>query len=170
MSKILKNSSPADLNGFLEAGCEVQGDLRFRNTFRVHGHFSGTVESEGELIVGEGGVVEGVVKVGELSVSGRLEGQVEATKRMEIGANGHVEGEINSPVLVIASGAFFQGQCTMSPSETVRPARPPIEDSGKPAPATEDSDPALQRFALPGGTASSADSSAGDAGSADQPE
>ena len=152
MSKILKNSSPGDLNGFLDAGCEVQGDLRFRNTFRVHGHFRGTVESEGELIVGEGGVVEGVVKVAELSVSGRLEGQVEATKRIEIGVNGHVEGEINSPVLVIASGAFFQGKCTMSPSEAVRPV-----DSGKPAPASEDSDPAPQRFALPGGTAPSAD-------------
>ena len=168
MSKILKNSSPGDLNGFLDAGCEVQGDLQFRNTFRVHGHFRGTVESEGELIVGEGGVVEGVVKVGELSVSGRLEGHVEATKRIEIGVNGHVEGEINAPVLVIASGAFFQGQCTMSPSKVVRPAKPAIADGGKPA--TEDSDPALQRFALPGGTDPSAESAAGAGGSAGQPE
>ena len=160
MSKILKNSSPGDLNGFLDAGCEVQGDLRFRNTFRVHGHFNGNVESEGELIVGEGGVVKGVVKVGELSVSGRLEGQVEAKKRIEIGTNGHVEGEINSPVLVIASGAFFQGQCMMTPSKAVGPARPAIVDGGKPA--TKDSDPALQRFAVPGGAAPSAESAAGD--------
>ena len=169
MSKILKNSSPGDLNGFLDAGCEVQGDLRFQNTFRVHGHFSGTVESGGELIVGEGGVVEGVVKVGELSVSGRLEGRVEASKRIEIGADGHVEGEISSPVLVIASGAFFQGQCMMSPSEAVRPARPAIVGGGKPAPASKDSDPALQRFALPG-TGSSAESSSAEGGSAGQPE
>ncbi len=170
MSKILKNSSPGDLNGFLDAGCEVQGDLRFQNTFRVHGHFSGTVESEGELIVGEGGVVEGVVRVGELSVSGRLEGRVEASKRIEIGVNGHVEGEISSPVLVIASGAFFQGQCTMSPSEAVRPARPAIVGGGEPAPASEDSDPALQRFALSGGTDPSAESADGAGGFAGQPE
>ena len=168
MSKILKNSSPGDLNGILDAGCEVQGDLRFQNTFRVHGHFSGTVESKGELIVGEGGVVEGVVKVGELSVSGRLEGQVEATNRIEIGVNGHVEGEINAPVLVIASGAFFQGQCKMSPSKVDRRAKPAIVDGGEAA--TEDSDPALQRFALPGGTDPSAESTAGTGGSAGQPE
>lgn len=170
MSKILKNSSPADLNGFLDAGCEVQGDLRFQNTFRVHGHFSGTVESEGQLIVGEGGVVEGVVKVGELSVSGRLLGQVEASKRIELGENGHVEGEISSPVLVIASGAFFQGQCSMSPSEAVPAPRPAIVGGGKPAPATDDPDPALQRFALTGGTGSSTKESSGDGGSAGQPE
>ncbi len=149
MSKILKNNSPGDLNGFLDVGSEVRGDLRFETMFRVHGRFSGTVESEGELIVGEGGVVEGVVKVGELSVSGRLEGQVDASKRIEIGVNGHVEGEISSPVLVIASGAFFQGQCNMTPAEKARPAKPSIVGGGKPASEAEDSDPALQRFALP---------------------
>ena len=170
MSKILKNSSPGDLNGFLDAGCEVQGELRFKNTFRIHGHFNGTVESEGELIVGEGGVLQGVVKVGELSVSGRLEGQVAAKRRIEIGVNGHVEGEISAPALVIASGAFFQGQCKMSPAEDARTSRPSIVDGGKPAPAPGDADPALQRFALPGGTGSSGESSKSDAGSAGQPD
>ena len=160
MSKILKNSSPTDLNGFLEAGCEIQGDLRFQNAFRVHGHFSGTVESEGVLVVGEGGVVEGVVKVGELSVSGRLEGRVEAAKRIEIGANGHVEGEIKAPVLVIESGAFFQGECSMKGPKAARPARPAIVDGAGPAPVPDEADPALQRFALPGEAGSSVDSSA----------
>ena len=164
MSKILKNNSPGDLNGFLDTGCEVQGDLRFDNSFRIHGKFKGTVESEGELIVGEGGVVEGVFKLGQLSVSGRLEGRVEASKRIEIGVNGHVEGEIRSPVLVIASGAFFQGECRMSPSE---PARPAVAGSGKAA--TEGSDPALQRFAIPGGGSSSA-GSVTDGGSAGRSE
>ena len=156
MSKILKNSSPGDLNGFLDAGCEVQGDLRFENTFRVHGRFNGTVESDGELIVGEGGVLDGVVKVGELSVSGRLEGRVQARRRIEIGVNGHVEGEISSPVLVIASGAFFQGQCNMSPSEDAASSKPAIVADEKPAPAKGDADPALQRFAVSGGTGSTA--------------
>lgn len=121
MSKTLRTGSPGELNGFLDAGCEVHGELRFEDTFRVHGRFKGTVESDGQLIVGEGGVVEGGVAVGELHVSGRLEGRVETTRRTEIGANGRVEGEINTPVLVIESGAFFQGQCTMQS----KPSRPP---------------------------------------------
>ncbi|MDE2850386.1 MAG: polymer-forming cytoskeletal protein [Acidobacteriota bacterium] len=127
MSKTSRTGSPGELNGFLDTGCEVQGELRFENTFRVHGRFKGTVESEGQLIIGEGGVVEGVVAVGELHVSGRLEGRVETTRRTEIGAKGRVEGEINAPVLVIESGAFFQGQCTMQS----KPSRPPA--TGEPA-------------------------------------
>lgn len=134
MSKTPRTGSPGDLNGFLDAGCEVQGDLRFENTFRVHGRFKGTVQSDGRLVVGEGGVVEGVVTVGELSVSGHLEGRVEAARRIEIGANGRVEGEINSPVLVIESGAFFQGQCTMN-AETSRPPAREEPATVEPAPA-----------------------------------
>ena len=162
MSKILKNSSPGDLNGFLDAGCEVQGDLRFQNTFRIHGRFSGTVESEGELVVGEGGVVEGVVKVGELSVSGRLEGEVEASNRVEIGANGHVEGSISTPRLVIESGAFFQGQCRMGQEEAAPAARPSLVGGGRSEAVADDADPALERFALPGGGDGSSVEGAGD--------
>ena len=122
MSKNLRTGSPGELNGFLDAGCEVHGELRFENSFRVHGRFKGTVESDGQLIVGEGGVVEGVVAVGELHVSGRLEGRVQTSRRTEIGAKGRVEGEIHAPVLVIESGAFFQGQCTMNSKASQPPA------------------------------------------------
>ena len=129
MSKTLRTGSPGELNGFLDAGCEVQGELRFENTFRVHGRFKGTVESEGQLIVGEGGVVEGVVTVGELHVSGRLEGRIVTSGRTEIGSKGRVEGEINAPVVVIESGAFFQGQCTMNSKTSEPVAKPAVAEA-----------------------------------------
>ena len=135
MSKTSRTGSPGELNGFLDAGCEVQGDLHFENTFRVHGRFKGTVQSEGQLIVGEGGVVQGVVNVGELSVSGDLDGRVEATRRIKIGATGRVEGEITAPILVIENGAFFQGQCTMNPQAS--PAEVVEEATIVEAPAEE---------------------------------
>ena len=139
MSKNSRTGSQGELNGFLDAGCEVQGDLRFDSTFRVHGRFKGNVQSDGRLIVGEGGVVEGVVAVGELSVSGRLEGRVDAGRRIEIGAKGRVEGEINSPILVIESGAFFEGQCTMNskPAAPVAAEKPAAVDPASGETGTE---------------------------------
>jgi len=113
MSKSFRSGPSGELNGLLDAGCRVTGDLVFDSSFRVHGLFKGTVQSEGELIVGEGGVVEGEIRVGELTVSGRLVGTVEATRRIQIGSNGRVEGAIRCPIVVIESGAFFQGPCTM---------------------------------------------------------
>ena len=54
----------SDLNGFLDGGSHLQGELRFEASFRVDGKLTGTVESEGDLIVGEAGEVDGEVRVG----------------------------------------------------------------------------------------------------------
>ncbi len=120
-----------EVNGFLDSGCEVQGELRFENRFKVHGRFRGQVQSDGELIIGEGGVVEGIVSVGALSVSGCLKGQVGASRRVEIRASGRVEGEIDSPVLVVETGARLDGDCRMKRHEqpAAAPGGPSLEAS-----------------------------------------
>ncbi len=41
-----------DLNGFLDGGSHLQGELRFEASFRVDGKLTGLVESQGDLIVG----------------------------------------------------------------------------------------------------------------------
>ena len=59
----------ATLNGFLDQGCTIEGDVIFSDLLRVHGQVSGKVSSEQELLVGEGGVVEGEIAVGRLVVA-----------------------------------------------------------------------------------------------------
>ena len=45
----------SDLNGFLDSGSHLEGELRFDASFRVDGKLTGRVDSEGDLIVGESG-------------------------------------------------------------------------------------------------------------------
>jgi cytoskeletal protein CcmA (bactofilin family) len=104
----------SDLNGFLDKGSHLQGELRFDTSFRVHGSFKGTVTSDGELMVGEGGEVEGELKVGEVFVSGVLRGAVRASRKVHIAPTGKVFADLDTPSLVIDSGAFFEGRCSMS--------------------------------------------------------
>ena len=111
---IFKNDGPAgDLNGFLDAGSHIQGELSFENTFRVDGKITGTVKSKGDLVVGDGGVIDGHVEVGRIYVSGIVKGEVKARERVEIGVAGRVEADLVTPALVIEDGAFFQGRCSM---------------------------------------------------------
>ena len=42
----------SDLNGFLDSGSHVEGELRFETSFRVDGKFTGEVHTPGDLIVG----------------------------------------------------------------------------------------------------------------------
>jgi cytoskeletal protein CcmA (bactofilin family) len=113
----------SDLNGFLDGGSHLQGELRFEASFRVDGKLTGTVESEGDLIVGEAGEVEGEIRVGKVFVSGTVRGTIRALKRVQISPNGKVFADIDSPSLVIEDGATFEGRCSMS-REAASPGAP----------------------------------------------
>jgi cytoskeletal protein CcmA (bactofilin family) len=105
---------PSDLNGFLDSGSDVQGELRFQTSFRVDGKFTGTVVSEGDLIVGDGGEVEGDLRVGQIVVSGTVRGTIRAAKRVHLSPSGKVFAEVDTPSLVVEDGALFEGRCAMT--------------------------------------------------------
>jgi cytoskeletal protein CcmA (bactofilin family) len=73
-----------DLNGFLDTGSHVEGELRFETSFRVDGKFTGKVNTAGDLIVGEGGEVEGDLRVGQIFISGTVKGTIRAARKIQI--------------------------------------------------------------------------------------
>ena len=126
MSKLFKSEGKqSDLNGFLDSGSNVTGELRFQTSFRVDGKFSGTVISEGELIVGQGGEVDGDLRVGQVVISGKVSGTIRASRRVHLSASGKLLADIDTPVLIIDEGGFFQGQCSMVREEAKAVATAP---------------------------------------------
>ncbi len=107
------SGSQGEINGFLDAGSHMSGDLRFEDTFRIDGKFTGKIVSDGDLIVGEGGEVEAELRVRRIFVSGTVRGSVNASERLEITAVGKVLADIHTPSLSIEDGAFFEGRCAM---------------------------------------------------------
>jgi cytoskeletal protein CcmA (bactofilin family) len=107
-------SAAGDLSGFLDQGSHFEGELRFEQSFRIDGKVSGTIRSEGDLVVGEKGEIDGDVRVGRLFVSGIVRGEVRTSKRLSIHAHGRVEGDVFSPALVVDEGGVLEGRCAMS--------------------------------------------------------
>lgn len=119
--------SKGDLNGFLDAGSHMDGELSFEDTFRVDGRLTGKVVSKGDLVVGERGEVSGAVEVGRVYVSGTVKASVKASKRIEITSGGRLIGDIEAPTLVIEEGGFYEGRCTMEPPKIAeKRATPPV--------------------------------------------
>jgi len=115
----------SDLNGFLDSGSNVTGELRFQTSFRVDGKFSGTVISEGELIVGQGGEVDGDLRIGQIVISGTVSGTIRASRRVHLSSTGTLLADIDTPVLIIDEGGFFKGGCSMAREEAKVVAAPP---------------------------------------------
>jgi cytoskeletal protein CcmA (bactofilin family) len=115
------------LNGFLDRGSLLQGELTFEETFRIDGKFEGTIRSGSELILGDSAEVNAEIYVRRLSVNGSLRGSVDATERVEVLSRARVTADIRTPVLKVEEGAFFQGRCHMDDRGKVvdLPAPPP---------------------------------------------
>lgn len=121
----LNKDSRNDIAGFMGPGTEIQGELRFQDAVRVDGKFNGSVESAGSLLVGETGLVVAKIKIGRLSVSGRVEGSIIATEKVEILHTGKIIGDVVTPILVVEEGAILEGKCSMMKSENIATAKSP---------------------------------------------
>ncbi len=110
------------LNGFLDPGCTLKGELSFASSFRVDGRVEGTVAAEAELIVGERGEVQGEIRVARCLVGGTVRGSITASERVVLHSGAKVWADIATPSLVMEDGAFLEGKVTMTP-----PAKRPVD-------------------------------------------
>jgi len=101
------------LNGFVDTGCTIRGELEFSSYFRVDGRVEGTVRSRSELVVGDGGVVEGEVEVARCIVGGEIRGTIRASEQVLLHASAKVWADIHTPALVMEDGAFLEGSVSM---------------------------------------------------------
>ncbi len=107
------------LNGFVDSGCTIRGELEFDSSFRLDGRVEGTIRSKSELVVGEGGVVDGEVEVARCMVGGEVRGVLRATEQVVLHATARVWADIHTPALVMEDGAFLEGKIAMEEGKAV---------------------------------------------------
>jgi cytoskeletal protein CcmA (bactofilin family) len=103
---------------FIGKNTRFEGKLRFQGTMRIDGHFKGEISAQGNLIVGEGALIEGELKVTYASVSGEVHGDIIAEQRVDLRAPSKVFGNIQSPAVVMEEGSSLR-----EPPRCTRPSR-----------------------------------------------
>ncbi|MBN2125202.1 MAG: polymer-forming cytoskeletal protein [Deltaproteobacteria bacterium] len=98
---------------FLGKGTSFEGRLAFQGTIRIDGYFKGEIQSEGNLVVGEEGMIEGDMHVAYIAIRGEVHGNILADQRVDIQAPGKVFGNIQAPSVVIDEGVIFEGKTRM---------------------------------------------------------
>lgn len=99
----------------LDVTASMQGSLVFQEpvNLRISGRFEGTLETRGELTVGEKAQVRADIIGETITLAGRVEGKVIAKRFLKIVSPAVVKGEISAPVLQVEPGAFLQGTVRM---------------------------------------------------------
>jgi cytoskeletal protein CcmA (bactofilin family) len=89
------------------------GIMRFRDSLKIDGNFTGEIVSTGYLYIESGAMVTANIRVGSVVIGGTVKGNVEASDKLEMLATGKVFGNIKTAKLKIADGVVFEGKCEM---------------------------------------------------------
>ena len=109
-----KNGFGGDDNiTLLAKGVHLKGEIRVEGTVRIDGRLDGEIHTKGQVIVGEDGVVQGLVMAGTVVSSGRIKATVTAGERVQLLKTAILIGEVHSPVLMMEEGAKMQGSTDM---------------------------------------------------------
>lgn len=106
---------PLELHALLGRGTHFEGKLHFEGRVRLDGSFKGEVEGDDILVVGEGALVRGTIRVGTcIVVGGEVEADIQAREAIELHAPAKVTGALHAPAIFIDRGVVFEGTCRMA--------------------------------------------------------
>jgi cytoskeletal protein CcmA (bactofilin family) len=89
------------------------GELKCDGGVRIDGVFQGSVETMGNIIIGETAKVAADMVGRNISISGAVKGNVTASGRLEILSTGLLWGDIRVASFLIDEGGVFSGKSEM---------------------------------------------------------
>ncbi len=108
------NSFSGDDNiTLLAKGVVLKGEIHVEGTVRIDGRLDGEIQTKGHVIIGEDGLVQGVITAGTVVSSGRIKAKVTASERVQLLKTATLIGEILTPILIMEEGAKLQGVADM---------------------------------------------------------
>jgi cytoskeletal protein CcmA (bactofilin family) len=126
-------SSPVGFETVLGANSSLEGTLRSSSNVRLDGSFSGTLEINGNVLVGETAKIEADINARNISIAGAVRGNVSG-KKVQLLRTGRIWGDIRATALTTEEGAFIDGKITMVSHEAA--ATPPeiVQQEEEPEP------------------------------------
>ena len=110
-----KRDKKQEAERVLDIDASMQGSLSFKDpvNLRINGKFEGILNTKGNLMIGEHASVNADITGESIIVAGRVIGNIRAAKELKLIAPACVTGDIYAPLLSIAEGALFEGNCKM---------------------------------------------------------
>ena len=95
------------------AGTIITGDIVSKGDIRVDGTLKGSVSTEGKVVLGREGMIEGDVVCKDADISGTIKAKITVSQLLSLKANAKLNGDIIANKLSIEPGAAFSGSCSM---------------------------------------------------------
>lgn len=106
-----------DTYSVIDRHSSFDGTFRADRDLRIDGEVKGSIQCQGTLFVAEGAVVSANIDAENVTVAGDLNGEILCRGRLQMLPSGRVRGKIATETLVIAEGAYYEGELEMTRPE-----------------------------------------------------
>ena len=114
----MKNYNNSASCCILEKDSSFKGEFKSECDFRVDGNFEGTIETNGKVVIGKNGRIEGTVVCFSADIEGAINGTIHVEDLLSIRSTGLVKGDVVMSKLVVESGAVFNAKSSMKDEAT----------------------------------------------------
>lgn len=94
-------------------GTHLEGTVKTSGDIRIDGTLKGKLISDGKLVVGETGIIEGEVFCKSADISGSIKATLSVKEMLQLRATASITGDILTAKIAIEPGANFTGNCRM---------------------------------------------------------
>ena len=103
-----------DYDTVLAPDIDFTGTIQFAEPFMIKGKVSGRIDATSDLLVDSGAEVKANINAARVIIKGSVTGDVTATQMVHVFSSGKLTGDVTAPEVVLESGCFFSGICTMN--------------------------------------------------------
>lgn len=111
--KSMKKEETIAAINMIGAGTVITGDIYSKGDIRVDGNLKGSVITEGKVVLGREGVIEGDIECSSADISGTIKAKITVSKVLSLKDSAKLNGDIITNKLSIEPGAEFTGSCSM---------------------------------------------------------
>lgn len=108
----METDTPNAIN-IITKGTVIKGDITASGDFRLDGTLEGNIQSNGKIVVGDTGVVNGNILCLNANIIGCVNGNLSVKELLSLHNTARVKGDILINKLSIEPGAVFTGKCCM---------------------------------------------------------
>ena len=104
----------AFINSFIGEGTRFEGNIALSGLLRIDGDYVGTVSTEGKVLIGRNGRVEGKITAKTVVIGGAVKGDIHCSEKIVVLSSGLVLGNIRAPRMIVESGVILNGECLVA--------------------------------------------------------
>jgi len=107
------NETDTSAINIIRQGTDIVGDITCKGDIRIDGKLKGTLNCDGKVVVGEGGLIEGTITCKNADISGSVKVSISVKELLTLKSTSNLVGDISTNKLQIEPGANFSGNCKM---------------------------------------------------------